>query len=107
MNIFSIFTFKKGFKELFSKENLSDLFNYAKTQILHYVNKSDLLGYEKKKKVDEAVLSYIDMKFTSSNCFVKFVINLIKAVVPTITQFIYDNLKSYIEGFTEAKVTNV
>lgn len=106
MNILNIFTFKKDFKEFFSKETIADLFDYAKEQIIHYIEKSDLFGFEKKQRVDEAVILYIDMRFNSKNSIVRFVTELIKSIIPAVTQSIYDYLKSYIEGLTK-KAKNV
>lgn len=99
MNILKLFT-PKNFKEIFSQENLTDVVDYAKSQIITYVNKNDLLGREKKQKVDDAVTMYVDLKFNSNNGLVKLVAGLLKSAVPCITQLIYDYLKEVVDGLT-------
>lgn len=100
MNFLKLFT-PKNFNEIFSKENFTDLVNYAKSQIVAYVNKNDLLGSEKKQKVDDAVTFYVDLKFNNSrNAVVKMIVGLLKSAVPCITQLIYDYLKEVVDGLT-------
>lgn len=101
MNILNIFTFKKDFSKSFSIESVKDLFNYAKSQILKFKELSHLKGIEKKNYVDKAVLAFIDTKFTAKNRIVQVAVDILKACVPIVTQFVYDCLKARIEGLTE------
>jgi len=107
MGLLSIINLKKDFvkfKELFSTENITKLKTYINQQIVSYVDSSDLLGAEKKAKVDEAVVTYIKNNFKSSNSIITVCVNLLLQYEPVLTQFIYNDLKSYVAGLTTTTV---
>lgn len=106
MNIFSsigsIFTLERSSKKFFSKENILSFLNFIEAQIIDYVSKEDLLGAEKKAKVDKACIEYICDHFETDNAILEFCIeHLLLPVVPIVTQFIYDCLKETVQGLTE------
>ncbi len=104
LNFFKdLFDFKSVAKKIFTKENFEEICNFAKNQIVIFVGKNDLLGKEKKEKVDKKVIAFLQEKLHSDNGFVKFIINLLIAIVPAITQFIYDTLKARVDGLTVEK----
>lgn len=98
-----LFDFKSVTKKIFTKENFEEICNFAKNQIVIFVGKNDLLGEEKKKRVDEKVIALLKEKLHSQNGFVNFLVNLLIAIVPAVTQFIYDTLKARVEGLTVEK----
>ena len=100
MSIFSFFNIKSKLKEAFSSEKISALLELIKTEIIEQV-KSELDGEEKKTLVDNAVITFIKENFTTTNVFVNIIINTLIDYIPTITQYIYDYLKKYVDGLTE------
>lgn len=102
MSIFSIFNFKSKFTSVFTKENISLLFEKIKEQIARYVSESDLMGAEKKAKVDSYIQAYIKGHFVSDNTIVQFCIDKLIEYTPVITQFVYNFLKSKVDGLTLA-----
>lgn len=100
MSIFSFFNIKSKLKEAFSSEKISSLLELIKTEIIEQV-KSELDGEEKKTIVDNAVIAFIKENFTTNNVFVNVIINALIDYIPTITQYIYNYLKKYVDGLTE------
>ncbi|MCD8378245.1 MAG: hypothetical protein LUB59_05605 [Candidatus Gastranaerophilales bacterium] len=100
MSIFSFFNFKSKLKEVFSQENITELLNYVKSNIIEQV-KNSIDGAEKKSNVDNAVITFIKTKLVSSNVLVNVLVNVLTEYVPVITQCIYDYLKKYVDGLTE------
>jgi hypothetical protein len=100
MSIFSLINFKKDFKTVFSEVRISKLLTYIKVQIISQV-KSGLSGDEKKAKVDNAVIEFINSNLLTKNKLVNTLINILIGYVPVITQYIYEYLKRYVDGLTE------
>lgn len=102
MNIFSIFTLPKNLFKAFSKENIKAFLEFARDQIISYVSEKDLLGQEKKSKVDEACIAWVEEKIDTKHSIVLWIRdNLITPNIPVVTQGIYDFLKAYIKGLTK------
>lgn len=98
MNIFDVFSFKKSFSEVFSKENFASLFDLAKEQIIAKV-KEEYPGQQKMDEVVEKLMEFIDKHMTSKNGIVIWVVeNILKPNVRAIAQEIYCNLKRIVEG---------
>lgn len=98
MSIFDVFTFKKEGKKIFSKETFSEVLEVARQAIIDQAKKN-IPGVEKKQAVDIKVISRItSIEAKCSNSIIRWVIERIIDVVPTITQFIYDRLKEKVES---------
>ena len=86
------------------KKFIQDVANQTKIYIEKYEQYKELNGKQKKARVDELITNYIEMTIDNLglNFVAKFVINkiLIKNI-PTITQCIFDLLKTSIEGITK------
>lgn len=103
-NLFtSIFSFKKEAAIVFTKNNISKVFEVAKNEIIKKVN-AELSNEQKKQAVDEAVIVFIDSHFKSDNTIVNFILEKFIEIVPTITQAIFDFLKDRIDGLTRKEV---
>ena len=102
MNIFGIFTLGKNLKEVFSKENIISFFEFIQSKIVEYVEAKDLLGPEKKAKVDEQCISWMKEHFKGKNSIIDWIVDHILAeILPAVTQIIYDCLKRYVLGLTK------
>lgn len=101
MSFLSLINLKKDIKKVFTADNFTKLKVFIEKQIVSYVDNNELLGAEKKAKVDDAVVSYIKEHFNSSNTIVKLLVNLLVSYEPQISQYVYDLLKTYINGLTE------
>lgn len=99
MSIFDVFSFKKEGTKVFSKENFQFILMTAKEEILKQA-KENILGAEKKKRVDELVVTKIlVLKETyPKNKLILWVLDRIIDVIPTVTQLVYDFLKEKIEN---------
>ena len=99
--ILSVFTLGGNLQKVFSKENIKDFLNYMKDRIIDYVEEKDLLGEQKKAKVDELCIKWAQEHFASKNKIIQWIVdNLIIPAIPTITQLIYDCLKRFVNGLT-------
>lgn len=104
MNIFSIFTLPKNLLKAFSKENIQNFLDFAASKIIEHVQKSDMLGIEKKAKVDIACIEWIKEHININHSIVLWIRdNLIIPNVSVVTQGIYNFLKAYIDGLTKSK----
>lgn len=104
MNILSIFTLKKDAKLAFSKDSIVSLLKLAQEEIIKMVDKKNLLGSEKKAKVDEVIIDFINNHWVGINSALDWLIKYILIpAIPSITQFIYDALVKNVKGLTEAK----
>lgn len=87
-------------EKLISKENISRVFEYIKSQIIEQA-KEELAGSEKKLNVDKAVVAFIKATFISRNPLVNTLISIVIDYVPVLTQCIYDYLKKYLDTLSE------
>ena len=102
MSIFSIFTFKKGFASVFSKENVQEFLTFVREQIVSYVDKKDLLGAEKKEAVDANTVAWVQEHLKGKHDIVDWLIdNILIPLIPVITQKIYDFLKEFVTDLTK------
>ena len=98
MGLFDIFTFRKDADKIFSSENISGLFDLVKDKIIEQIDKK-IKGDEKKATVDYFVVNYIREKVKGcTNKYVLWVVSIIIAEVPKITQIMYNFLKAKIEN---------
>ena len=98
MSIFDVFTFKKEGRNIFSKETFSEVLGVARQAIIDQAKKN-IPGVEKKNAVDVKVISRItSIEANCSNGIIRWVIERIIDVIPTVTQFIYDRLKEKVEN---------
>ena len=86
------------------KDFIQGFIETSKLYIKKLENYSELNGSDKKKRLDEIILSYCDDALLNSslNFFFKFLLK--KFVVPNIsyiTQSIFDLIKTNITGITE------
>jgi len=97
MNIFDLFTFKKEGVRVFSKENFATVLNIARSEIITQA-KANIPGHDKKEIVDRVVIFKIEtFKDNCKNTIIKWILEKIIEVIPTVTQLIYDFLKEKIE----------
>lgn len=101
MSIFSNFNIKSKIKEVCSKETVKNVFDYCKSKIIEQAETS-FAGTEKKTNVDNAVIAFIKANIVSNNPLVNTLISILIEYVPVLTQCIYEYLKHYAEGLTEA-----
>ena len=98
MGLFDVFTFKKQALELFSKKNIDEFLNKARTLIIEQI-KANYPGPEKMEKVVEALIDFVVDK--SENINNKLVLwlgeQLVKAI-PAIAQIVYNFLKEKVEN---------
>lgn len=98
MGLFDVFTFKKQAAEVFTKENVAEVLDKARTAIIEQV-KAKYPGPEKMTAVVITVQDLIARK--TANCTNKLVIWLVSQIVkivPTITQLVYNFLKEKVEN---------
>ena len=97
MGLFDIFSFKKEGKAVFSRETFKDVLETAKDAIIKMA-KENLPGQEKKNRVDSLVIAKI-LVLTAKvkNGLILWVIDRIIALIPVVTQLIYDSLKAKVE----------
>ena len=104
MNIFSIFTAKKNASSLFSVENIENFLNFAQSSIKSAQRFKNLSGEEKKRKVDDACAAWIEENFKTNNAFLAWAVETILVpAIPTVTQCIYNFIKSNVQGITRKK----
>ena len=98
MGLFDVFSFKKEAQKVFTKENFNTVLNTAREAIISFVNK-EILGSEKKKRVDEIVIAkIIELTVNVKNGLVLWVIDKLIDLVPVVTQLIYNFLKEKVEN---------
>ena len=100
MGLFSLITLKKDIQNVFSKENIQNLKDYATTKIEAYV-KEQMDGPLKKVAVDALVISYIKEHFITKNTYVNILVQLLIGFTPQLTQIIYDDLKKFVKDLTD------
>lgn len=100
MSIFDLFGLKSKLQKVFSKENIEEVINTAKEAIISKVP-SEEEGAQKKAYVDSVVKNLLLTKASAFSGVTRWLVaDLLTAVVPTITQLIYDHLKAYIDKLT-------
>lgn len=98
MSIFDVFSFKKEAGKVFTKENFAHIMETAKVAIIEQV-KAKIPGVEKKFIVDEKVIAPLNiLKDSCKNGLVKWLLDRIIDIIPTVTQLIYEFLKEKIEN---------
>ena len=96
----NIVTFKDKFKEVFTKENIEKAVDEIKEAIEKYEEYKNLTGEEKKQRVDEHIIEWLDENWHSDNDKVQWVINRVIDLTPIITQICYNLL---VTKFTKLK----
>lgn len=98
MGLFDVFSFKKEAQKVFTKENFDTVLKTAREAIVSFVNK-DILGEQKKKRVDEIVIAkIIELTANIKNGLVLWLIDRLIDLIPIVTQLIYDFLKEKVEN---------
>ena len=98
MGLFDVFSFKKEAQKVFNKENFNIVLTTAREAIVSFVDK-EILGSEKKKRVDEIVIAkIIELTINVKNGLVLWVIDRLIDLVPVVTQLIYNFLKEKVEN---------
>lgn len=98
MGLFDVFSFKKEAQKVFTKENFDTVLKTAREAIVSFVNK-DILGEQKKKRVDEIVIAkIIELTANIKNGLVLWLIDKLIDLIPIVTQLIYDFLKEKVEN---------
>ena len=99
MRIFDIFSFKKEAGKVFTKENFAHIMETAKNAIIEQAKDTAKKGAAKKFIVDEKVIKSINvLKDSCKNGLIKWLLNCIADIIPTVTQLIYEFLKEKIEN---------
>lgn len=99
MSIFDVFSFKKEAGKVFTKENFAHILETARLAIIEQAKDATKKGAEKKFIVDEKVISSINiLKDSCKNGLIKWLLERIVGVIPTVTQLIYEFLKEKIEN---------
>ena len=90
MGLFDVFTFKKEAQKVFTKEHFDTVLKTAREAIVSFVNK-DLLGEQKKKRVDEIVIAkIIELTANIKNGLVLWLVDKLIDLVPVVTQLVYN-----------------
>ena len=98
MGLFDVFSFKKEAQKVVTKENFNTVLTTAREAIVSFVDK-EILGSEKKKRVDEIVVAkIIELTINVKNGLVLWVIDILIDLVPVVTQLVYDFLKEKVEN---------
>lgn len=98
MSIFDIFSFKKEATSFFTKDNFENILKTAREAIIAEI-KSNIPGQDKKNVVDAIVLAKVDaLTVTVKNGIVLWLVGLLKGVIPSVTQMVYDFLKEKVEN---------
>lgn len=98
MGLFDVFSFRKEAQKVFNSENFNTVLKTAREAIVSFVNK-DILGEQKKKRVDEIVIAkIIELTANIKNGLVLWLVDKLIDLVPVITQLIYDFLKEKVEN---------
>ena len=98
MKLLDIFSFKKESSKIFTKENIQAILDLAKKEIIKQA-KEKFPGKEKMEKVENAVILKIrELRDTTKNSAVRWLLDLLIMAVPTITQYIYETLKETIKN---------
>lgn len=101
MSIFDVFSFKKEANKVFTKENFTHILETTRLAIIEQakdVTKKGK-GAEKKFLVDEKVIASINiLKDSCKNGLIKWLLERIIAIIPAVTQLIYEFLKEKIEN---------
>lgn len=99
MSIFDIFSFKKEASKIFTKENFIHILKTAESTIIEQSKDVIKKGSEKKFIVDEKVIASINiLKDSCKNGLIKWLLDRIIDIIPTVTQLIYEFLKEKIEN---------
>ncbi len=99
MNIFKNLT--NTIKMKVSDDGIKTFFDFIKNKIIEQA-KTELEGNDKKKNVDNAVILFIKSNLKTSTPVQNALINILIEYIPVLTQCIYENLKKYVDGLTEA-----
>ena len=98
MGLLDVFSFKKEAQKVFNSENFNSVLKTAREAIISFVNK-DILGEQKKKRVDEIVIvKIIELTNNVKNGLVIWLVDRLIDLVPVVTQLIYDFLKEKVEN---------
>jgi len=100
MFLFDLFTFKSKLSSIFNSDLVKVILEYIRQLIILYSSDNELSGAQKKQRVDEFVIQFIQQKCNSSNSIINFFVSILISNVPAITQCIYDYLKSFVVGLT-------
>lgn len=84
-----------------SNKYVKEIFGFAKEKVIEQA-KTEFDGKTKKINVDKAVIEFIKSKIKPANPVASALINILVEYVPVLTQCIYENLKKYVDGLTEA-----
>jgi 5-methylcytosine-specific restriction endonuclease McrBC GTP-binding regulatory subunit McrB len=99
MSVFDIFSFKKEAGKVFTKENFVHVMETAKNAIIEQAKDTTKKGVAKKFIVDEKVIKSINiLKDSCKNGLIKWLLDRIVDIIPTVTQLIYEFLKEKIEN---------
>lgn len=99
MSIFDVFSFKKEASKVFTKENFAHIMETARTAIIDQAKDTAKKGAAKKFIVDEQVIASINiLKESCKNGLIKWLLDRVINVIPTVTQLIYEFLKEKIEN---------
>ncbi len=85
------------------KQFIENIVNVAKTKIITLAG-TELANEEKKLKLDENILAYVQqyIDIVNVNFFVKFILKkVLIPLIPTLTQIIFDLIKTKIQGITK------
>ena len=93
--------FKKSLQKAFSEITLETTLDFVKNKIIEQA-KTELTGADKKSNVDKAVVGFIKANIISTSPLANALINILIGYVPVLTQCIYEYLKKYVDGLTEA-----
>ena len=100
MSIFDIFSFRKEFRKIFSKENCEKVLLSIRAKIVELA-KASIPGQEKKELLDHHIINIIDVFVLNhgiKNKIILWIIEKVKEFIPSLTQIQYDFLKEKVEN---------
>lgn len=98
MSIFDLFSFKKKFAEIATKENFDFLRRVIKEEIRKQAKDAGKKGIEKMDAVVKSAEEYIHKYMHSNNKIVQGIVDIFAKGVRAFAQSIYDDLKEIVEG---------
>lgn len=98
MSIFDLFSFKKKFAEVATKENFDFLRKVIKEEIKKQAKDAGKKGIEKMDAVVQSAEEYIHKYMHSDNKIVQGIIDIFAKGVRSFAQSIYEDLKEIVEG---------